>query len=318
MMTSLPALAVNFTWANVGDAGNSQDPNIGGGSHGIGVVTTSYRIATLEVNLSQYTEFLNSVDPNGFNFSGLYNIAMAQDANVAGIGYDGNALAGTKYNVLGSGLRPVSYVSWNDAARFANWMHNGQGNGSTETGAYNMFLGIPVRAPNAKYFIPSENEWHKAAYYDPSATGPTSDYWLFPTRSDSPAGNTIGVANSANFINGGISAKVENGLPSELTIGGAYANSASHYGTFDQGGNVNEWTETTIDDFDGTKRVFRGGAWNGSASGMYSLDRRATIPTLERNHIGFRIASIPEPSSAALLLLASGACLLRRQRPGSI
>lgn len=306
MVSLAPARAVSFDWAAVGDVGNADDVT------GYGGVATAYQIATKEVNLIQYTEFLNAVDPTGANTLALYNADMKTDANIAGIDFNSGELAGSKYSVMGnSGLRPVTYVSWNDSARFVNWLQNGQGTGSTETGVYNMTLPVhPVRTWSATYFLPTENEWYKAAYYDPGVTGPADDYWLYPTRSDSePAGNTIGVANSGNFDDGN-SAQDQNSLPTKLTDGGAYTDSESYYGTSDQGGNVWEWNETMVL---GSTRGRRGGSWVNPVSDMNSFGRANSEPTYESSQLGFRVASVPEPS-AVMLMLAGGAALLARRR----
>ena len=99
------------------------------------------------------------------------------------------------------------------ALRFANWMQNGQGSGSTETGAYTLGTltnGVPVNGnitcnSGATWFLPSENEWYKAAYYDAN----TASYFSYPTKtnatpvSDEPAGGDGGSnpSNTANFLN---------------------------------------------------------------------------------------------------------------------
>lgn len=87
--------------------------------------------------------------------------------------------------------KPIGYISWGDAARFANWLTNGQptgmqGAGTTETGSYtlngamtNTALQAVTRNANARYVVPTENEWYKAAYYDPTAgAGGGDNYWL--------------------------------------------------------------------------------------------------------------------------------------------
>ena len=68
------------------------------------------------------------------------------------------------------GDKPVNYVSWYDAARFVNWLHNGQGTGGTETGAYSLSgnIGIVTKNVGVTVWIPTESEWYKAAYYDPN------------------------------------------------------------------------------------------------------------------------------------------------------
>ena len=82
----------------------------------------------------------------------------------------------------------MNYVTWYDAIRFANWLHNGQGSGDTETGAYTLLGNATptpsngpsiTRNPGATWFLPSENEWYKAAYHNPAA----NSYSLYPTSS---------------------------------------------------------------------------------------------------------------------------------------
>ncbi|MBN2473064.1 MAG: SUMF1/EgtB/PvdO family nonheme iron enzyme, partial [Pirellulales bacterium] len=205
-------------------------------------------------------------------------------------------------------------VSFWDAARFCNWLHNGQGNGDTESGAYlnvgdqNTFM----RKPGAKYFIPTENEWYKAAYH--KNDGVTGNYFDFPTRSDvAPSKNVrlVDPGNNANFYDDG---GYTIGLPFYLTVVGEFEKSYSPYYTFDQGGNLFEWDETSIG---GSLRGARGGSWGHPS---YCLDRSVrhySRPALfDENYIGFRVARIPEPGT--ITLLACGAvvalALWRRRR----
>jgi len=308
--TSMAQAAVMFDWATVGDAGNGADPLNSGSVPGIGSVAAIYNIATKEVTISQYTDFLNAVAKT--DLYGLYNTSMASDLNIAGITRTGTSGSYVYTAIVGSGNRPVTYVSWNDAARFVNWLHNGQGSGSTETGVYNMSVATPTRSGTAIYWIPSGNEWYKAAYYDPSVGGPTDDYWLYPTRSDSAPGNLIGAgANQANYYAGDFSVTQSSPYSSSqnyLTDAGAFTNSASYYGTYDQGGNVWEWNDTLIS---GSSRGSRGGSWDGTL--LQSSISSTNNPTLEADFLGFRVASVPEPSAAVLILLG-GALLQARRR----
>ena len=81
------------------------------------------------------------------------------------------------------------WVSFFDCVRFANWMNNGQGNASTESGAYTLLGGTATpsnattitRNAGANIFLPSENEWYKAAYY--KGGGTNAGYWDFATQS---------------------------------------------------------------------------------------------------------------------------------------
>ena len=94
-----------------------------------------------------------------------------------------------------NGNFPVNWDNWGDAARFCNWLENGQpsgpeGPGTTETGSYTLSGAMTVaqlwavtRNPGATYWIPTENEWYKAAYYSPTLNGGAGGYWTYPTKS---------------------------------------------------------------------------------------------------------------------------------------
>jgi formylglycine-generating enzyme required for sulfatase activity len=237
----------------------------------------------------------------------LYSTSMASATYIAGISRSGSSGNYVYAPVPGTEYKPITYVSWFDAARFCNWIQNGQGSGSTETGAYTlngaMFSGIYTVNAGATTWIPSEDEWYKAAYYD-ATKGGTGGYWKYPTRSDALAGNTIGVPGSANY-DGWID-------DMSLTNVGAYgANSASFYGTNDQGGNVYEWNDATMF---ATSRGLRGGAWPGSGGTLASSYRSYSGSSNENNNIGFRVATVPEPSCMVLTILASGLLVTRRKR----
>jgi formylglycine-generating enzyme required for sulfatase activity len=198
----------------------------------------------------------------------------------------------------GFGNKPVVCVSWFDAARFANWLGNGQGGGDTETGAYSLAGAISgnavARNSEATVCLPSENEWYKAAYYN----GGSSTYSLYPN------GRNAITQTDANYNNGvGASTDV-----------GSYSGVESFYGTFDQGGNVWEWND--LDTVPGLTRGLRGGSWYINY-GDYLVSSHRVISwnqSFENGDVGFRVASIPEPASLILTMLAGGMQLLRRRR----
>ena len=304
-----PCLAVTIDWVTVGDPGNTADDT------GYGAVADPFRIGKYEVTIGQYTDFLNAVaksDPYS-----LYNPSMATDLNIAGISRTG-ASGSYRYSVMGPsgitpagasspGNRPIAYVSWFDSARFANWMQNGQGSGDTETGAYTLngatSGNAPARNSGAQYYIPTEDQWYKAAYY--KGGGRNAGYWDYATQSDSQPWNLIGSsANQANFYTTGYTVTQSSGdTPNQnlLTDVGAFTNSQSAYGTFDQSGNVMEWNDLT--GTAGSSRGFRGGGW--SAPGLYAWSNiRATHdPSIEILISGFRLASsvdVPEIDPAGM------------------
>ena len=271
-----------------------------------GRVTTSYRIGKTEITNAQYTEFLNAkaaTDPYG-----LYNASMGifSHGGITRSGSSGSYAYAVKANVPGEGPggsdytyadKPVVYVSWYDAARFANWMHNNQGGGNTEGGAYTIMGGTPTpsngnsisRNTGAVWFLPSENEWYKAAYYN----GTSSQYSDYPTGVDAVPNNNLPSAdtgNSANFVQDGEPATGNLSYP--MTGASAYALSDSSYGTFDQGGNVWEWNEALVTS---TTRGRRGGAWDGESPTLSSSYRDNVNPATENSTVGFRLATIPTP-----------------------
>ncbi len=312
----------------VGDPGNANDT----GGTGNGAVAYSYQIGKYDVTIGQYTAFLNAADPNGTNDHGIYTSNMGTDLNIAGISYTAESAAGSKYSVINNGgdsaNRPITFVSWYDAARFSNWMTNGQGSGSTETGAYDLANALPgvapAKTPGAAFYIPTENEWYKAAYYSPALNGGAGGYYEYATQSNTAPGNIIGnTANQANYVtvDGYSVTQAPNYYHTQnyLTDVGAFSGSASFYGTFDQSGNVLQWND--LNGTAGLLRGFRGGDWY-DGSGSFNLSSSFSypdLPSLEDRYLGFRLASpVPEidPNSlgSVLALVLGSLGLLERRR----
>jgi len=360
LFRSLPAIAgvmllmgtagaVEIETVPVGNLGNTDDTH----GDGYGAVNYAYNIGKYEVTAGQYTEFLNAVDPDGTNPHGLYNDNM--DSNTYGCQITWNSDSST-YDFSGapSGTvadwqdRPVNYVSWYDAAMFANWMTSG----NVDQGAYDTSPGAGWGDSNASNYtgitahdspemgalvvtygkvwvIPTEDEWYKAAYH--KNDGDTGNYFDYPTSSDTApgyvdnSGNLSGTGNP--FVEGGTdpgnyatydgdSETVIRGIggPYYRTEVGEWENSDSPYGTFDQGGNVWEWNETLID----ASRGWRGGSFSylQFADSLHASDRYyfLTLPPHEYNDIGFRVASVPEPTSITLLVCGALGLLAYRRR----
>ena len=200
---NMPEGTKSLEMVPVGNPGNPADDT------GYGSVDYAYRIGKYEVTTAQYVQFLNAKgksDPHG-----LYSIRMTRrgrgPGGMAGCmiersGTDGNYT----YSVPSEyANRPVNWVSFWSACRFANWLHNGQGDGDTETGAYTL-TGAKDRTirrnPDARYFVPSEDEWYKGAYYDPAKQG-VGGYWQYPTRSDMKPSRDFSSPNAANYYDDG-------------------------------------------------------------------------------------------------------------------
>lgn len=326
--------------APVGNLGNANDPATGNLYGGVSYV---YDIGKYEVTVGQYTAFLNAVaSTDTYN---LYNPSMGSDPKVAGISR--SCTFGCTYSVEGSPNHPVTYVSWGDAARFVNWLSNGQPIGAqdsttTEDGTYALngaitdtALSAVSRKAGATWFIPSENEWYKAAYHQPAEQGgDADDYWNYPMRtntlpySDQPPGATPDNSRVGNFyVDDGVANGYDDGYAvtgstmfdfnqNYLTDVGAYSSSPSYYGTFDQGGNVFEWIETG----DAFERGLRGGLWDGPPEEFLSASYQISVPpTVEVNGYarGFRVAriAIPEPSTLLLTLVLGVVGASQRRRP---
>jgi formylglycine-generating enzyme required for sulfatase activity len=199
-------------------------------------------------------------------------------------------------------IRPVTFVSFYDAVRYVNWLHNGalsgaQDENTTEDGAYTLTPekianNSVTRNPGALVFLPNENEWYKAAYYH----NDTDSYTKYPFSNTAPVcaapSSTENQANCNNIVGS---------YPGEKTPVGSYSTTSGPYGTFDQGGNVWEWTEEISED----RRIIRGGSLNTGVYTLASSHRFAEGPMQEASGTGFRVAAVsgvgpivpvPEPS----------------------
>ena len=227
-------------------------------STGAGQVANVYRIGKYLVQNKEYAAFLNAVAVSTNIVHNFWNSGMQIERS----GTDSYSYAVK----AGFDNRPINFVNTVSAMRFCNWLHNGATVGSdTETGAYTFTseTKFSARDRNATYFLPTPNEWYKAAYFDPTKGG--SDYWLYAVRTDDAdrthANGLIdelppGGAHSANFNN--VAASAEN--PAGTTDVGAYTAASSYYGTFDQSGNQWEWAEPA----EGESRARRMGGSQGN------------------------------------------------------
>lgn len=329
LISSKKTLLVEYDMVLVDNPGNTAD------STGYGSVAYNFLIAKNSVTIGQYAEFLNAVaksDPRT-----LWNANMNNDQRIRGIertGSDGSYV----YTVIGpngtnpvgaqsAANRPIAYVSWFDAARFANWMSNGKvlnpadataALALIDNGAYNLGSATTGNAvaknlinPNTgaapTFYIPTENEWYKAAYYSPIKNAGSPGYYVYGTQSDAAPGNgwdgTTALANkdSANQTNyrpdnrytvTGTTATI--GVSDNqnlLTDVGAFSGSGSFYGTFDQSGNVYQWNDLDGLASSGSSRGRRGGNWFNDAFYLSSSFRSTFVPSFANGSLGFRLSS---------------------------
>ena len=380
---------VTVDFVPIGNAGNANDEPDSNGLE-FGQVNYNYNISKYETTYGQYVEFLNAVAKS--DQYGLFDPGMQDDKLLDGIartGTDGNYI----YSLLGStsANKPVTYVNYLDGFRFANWMNNGQGDASTETGAYSIttaelvgaarweniitykangdldlsvgdqahmtgltgrgfearstilsvckrgeFTYFTIENKNAngiatgsgtltaihathdsgaKYWIPTEDEWYKAAYYNPTLNNGEGGYYDWATQSDSTPGNTLGntpnqanIRTSTRFTNSGFIPKPDPLVgPNMLTEVGSFTNSASYYGTFDQDGNVTEWNESIYDpsaefgEYGGSvngTRVKRGASFYNANPGSENRDDDL-MPNDAGYAAGFRLATASDLSPSS-------------------
>jgi len=275
---------INFV--NVGNAGNAADTT------GYGAVPYEYRMSVYEIS----QDVIDKATASGM-------------ANVTAGSWAGN--------------QPAANITWYEAAAFVNWLNTSTG----KTAAYDMRIIDGVwsmslwsseqawqsggenlyRHKDAHYFLPSENEWYKAAYYNPAGT----NYFLYPTVSDTIPTSVASGTNAGTAV---YEQPFAQG-PAGVDVAGAL----SSYGTMGQGGNVMEWMETSNDgtnDSSSEARAIRGGGWVNSGSLMLSSSRDSggEVPTYDSLNVGFRVASVPEPSTYALVLLGAALMYAARRR----
>lgn len=262
-----------------------------------GAVGYNYSIGKYEITNSEYTRFLNAADPSGANTLALYDSQM-ESSQHGGITFDPARPIGSRYRVKSNAaLRPVNFVSYWSALRYCNWLHNGARSGDDiQSGAYTLTGTAPIpdnastvaRSASAKFFLPTTDEWYRAAYFANDDTIGGIGLWAdYPVTSNTinttpPPGN----AQSANLHPGGLV------IPALRPVG-SYSEACSPFGAKDMAGNVRELTEAP---FPGATLIYTpgGGAFDPTSSAnKSSWSNEAISPTDPAVHTGFRVAARP-------------------------
>ena len=281
-------------FVTIGNAGNADDAGAGGGSYSTpyGGVSYGYRMGTYEISQDAITKATNL---------GMTNVRAG----------------------VGGGSKPAAGTTWFEAAVFVNFLNTSTGHQA----AYQLDLGNTTltvwssgqawqaggenlyRHKDAYYFLPSEDEWYKAAYHQ--NTGVNADYWDYATGSNTAptavaSGTTAGTA-VYNVVAGSADVNLAGGL--------------SAYGTMGQNGNVFEWVESAFDGINNSSsesRPFRGGSWGDAEFDLRSSTRWGPNPPPYWDYIGFRVASVPEPTSTVLMCSAGLLAIARRRRRAAL
>ena len=273
-------------FVTIGNPNNAADTT--GSPNPAGSVAYTYSLGKYEVSRDMITKA---------NAVGSLGITMADMSSYGGNGVN----------------RPATGITWYEAARYVNWLNTSTGGtaaykfsgstfqlwSSTDAGynASNKF-----RNSNAKFWLPSTDEWYKGAYGSPNGT-----WYNYPTGTDSAP---TAVASGTLFntaVYGGQAG------PADITNAGGL----NAYGTTGQGGNVWEWNETAFDgtnDTAGENRQLRGGSWLNLSFDLDASYRFEANPADGFVNEGFRVASVPEPSTGLLVLLGLSGLLLKRRK----
>jgi sulfatase modifying factor 1 len=392
------AESLNIETVEVGNPGNagktytyfeSFDGGFYSNTTSHGAVGYNYQIAKYEVTVGQYVAFLNAVaktDSHGLYNPrmdhGYWNQNLSTPSDFRGCGIIQSGTAGNyQYSVdpqHGDPNRPVNHVSFADAARFANWMHNGQptgeqDNSTTEDGSYDMsatqqhynplwgsdntpFLGNPnkqpvaegeseafwalndsmldiTRQPGATWVLPTFNEWYKAAYHANGSTVEhvvlggedwngqqwenlvySDEYYDYATGSnDKPT--AFAYPGSPDEPDSGNNATYDGSEFGPTTVVGEHESSVSPYGTYDQNGNVAEWSESLRSYWDGEEKYALGGHFvSDYAIGLTYDGMASQIPITESYAYGIRLAKVVPVPAAAWLGLPALALMMQKRR----
>ncbi len=248
-----------YQWTTVGDPGNRH--SIDGevpfqtGRH-IGSVGYEYRMATTEVTVGQWFEFVQAYEPyyfantgSGTGFSAFTSSSISATPGSVSI------LPGESPN------RPAD-MSWEYAARYVNWLHNGKVNEqwAFESGVYDTstFTENPdgtgnhqaAHNPDADFWIPTLDEWTKAAYWDPSKNNGEGGYWSFANGSDLES--LPGIERNSGVHS--------SGFPLDV---GSFPDVQSPWGIFDLAGGLTEWTESSPTELADLRIRYTGGTFFG-------------------------------------------------------
>ena len=284
------ANAFTMDFVTIGNPNNAADTT--GSPNPAGSVAYTYNLGKYEVSRDQI---------NKANAAGSLGITLGNMTSYGGNGVN----------------RPATGISWYNAAKYVNWLNTSTGGTAAykfDGGAFQLWSSTDAgynannkfRNSNAKFWLPSTDEWYKAAYGNLNGT------WNnYATGSDSAPRSVASdaAANTAVYI-------PQSG-PADITSAGGL----SPWGTMGQGGNVFEWMETAYDGSNNTAgetRGRRGGYWASASDSLGASTSYGIGPADGFDSLGFRVASVPEPSTGLLVVLGLSGLLLKRRKTGTL
>jgi sulfatase modifying factor 1 len=271
---------INMDFVPIGHAGNAAD-NLGSPVR-FGAVGYNYRIGKYAVTNAQWDEFTAVAGAprgtdDGYSFSSYWTGAQ----------------------------KPTNVVSWYEAVQFCNYLTSGdKSKGAYQFSGNNAYPGAfqginrtaAISAYGTAYVLPTEDEWYKAAYFKPDASG----YSLYAFGVDTAP--IAGV--QTNY------GQTTYPYAGPWNVG---SGSQEQNGTYDMMGNLFQWTESQPHPFYNIPqyRILRGDCYHGGDGNASS--GACDYPSTECDFYGFRVASIPEPASALLIGLGA-AIAIRKQK----
>lgn len=318
----------DFQWATIGDVGNpaylngpSWSPTLGRGSVGY-----EYRISKLEVTTAQWMEFVNtfatqSDDLTQFGNPSFWGATIDPD-------YDG---PGRRYvlqsGLPSAGLVPVGGIDWRTSAMYCNWLHNQKSTdlASTTYGAYDTstftrnpdgtFNDQTAPSPGAKFWIPSLDEWMKAAYFDAGRYLQGDIGWL-----DFPQGSYQVPVPGAPWDDGATTSGGYNppGFDELYFPVGSYTEAVSPWGLWDLSGGYSEWLGEWGDAAQHLDRLTKGSWASCGYVTMFYEDAVWMVNGHDPRYVGFmtvRVASaIPAPGAVLTAISVASFSMVQRRR----
>lgn len=316
----------DFQWSTVGSPGNAayeapfppSEPDV----NGRGSVAYEYRITRMEVSTAQWLEFQNAfaqvpgnpLDPGTPTFWG---------ATIDRVIPSTGRFVYRLLNEPNARQLPVAGMSWRDAARYCNWLQNGKqvSLAALSTGAYDTttwgrnsdgtITDAPTHMPGASYWIPTLDEYLKAAHFDPNKSGPgQAGWWSYMNSSDAPA---ITGLPGVGTTSAGYSTPEDPDAGWLIPLG-AYTNSQSPWGLWDTSGGAAEWTEEKVVN----ERVYVGSEVGDRGLAIPNRDYVGTVggqPVQGIFDTSFRIASsVPSPPVTFLVFSWAAICARRSRK----
>jgi formylglycine-generating enzyme required for sulfatase activity len=302
-----------YEFVTVGDPGNrpsnASEDNFGLNRQ-LGAIDYTYRMARTEVTVAQWLEFVDAYAPYYEHpFGGSVALRTFRSDQINSFFFDPEPFPPLR---ISPGVDPNEAVTvgWEYAARYANWLHNDKNpeQWAFESGAYDTstfgfddegYLTHQLEpSPGAKYWIPSRDEWIKAAHWDPNKNGPgEGGYWQYPTSTDTPTTHSL-LPEDGGERNAG---------PDELfpLPVGSFPHIQSPWGLLDAAGGQAEWTSTQANKNQAYGEGSEWGRYYLPGSDSTSPDRLGFAGlggNVATNTTGFRLASaVPSPGPVVLL-----------------